>query len=244
MKPRAKTGPLKKPGHGNILKPTRIGNCFITAVSPAAVLRPARKNLSCHLPCINIIASLKPDTGRCAILFPHGVLFRNEEAAMREKLVAHDVVECVLGLGPNLFYNSPMEACVVICRMNKPKERRNRILFINAVNEVTRERAQSFLTDEHITNIVNAYRGFTDIDGFARVINTDEIRQQGNNLSIPLYVRPTVNADRVAESSAQYSTGSLHEVIAAWQKSSQELRQSVDTLFTTLEHTSSTIPMR
>lgn len=93
----------------------------------------------------HIIASMKPHTGRCAILFPHGVLFRNEEAAMRAGLIEHDVVECVLGLGPNLFYNSPMEACVVICRTDKPEARKNKILFINAVNEVSRERAQSFL---------------------------------------------------------------------------------------------------
>jgi type I restriction enzyme M protein len=74
----------------------------------------------------HIIRSLKPDTGRCAILFPHGVLFRDEERNMRAKLVEHDVIECVLGLGPNLFYNSPMEACVVICRMRKEKNRRRR----------------------------------------------------------------------------------------------------------------------
>ena len=61
----------------------------------------------------HILKSLDPKTGRCAILFPHGVLFRNEEAEMRRKLVESDLLECVLGLGPNLFYNSPMEACVV-----------------------------------------------------------------------------------------------------------------------------------
>ena len=47
------------------------------------------------------------DTGRCAILFPHGVLFRNEESAMREWLIRSDRVECIIGLEPNLFYNSP-----------------------------------------------------------------------------------------------------------------------------------------
>lgn len=91
----------------------------------------------------HILASLRPGTGRCAILFPHGVLFRDEEHAMRRKLVEADVIECVLGLGPNLFYNSPMEACVVICRARKPSERRGKILFINALKEVTRERAQA-----------------------------------------------------------------------------------------------------
>jgi type I restriction enzyme M protein len=43
-----------------------------------------------------------------------------------------------------------MEACVVGCRTQKPKARRGKILFINAVNEVTRGRAQSFLTGEHL----------------------------------------------------------------------------------------------
>ena len=106
----------------------------------------------------HILCSLAPKTGRCAILFPHGVLFRQEEAEMRRKLIEADLIECVLGLGPNLFYNSPMEACVVICRTAKPKARRGKILFINAVNEVTRERAQSFLTDDHIERIVAAYQ--------------------------------------------------------------------------------------
>ena len=52
---------------------------------------------------------------------------------MRERLVRSDKVECVIGLGPNLFYNSPMEACIMICRMNKRPERRGQVLFINAV---------------------------------------------------------------------------------------------------------------
>jgi type I restriction enzyme M protein len=136
----------------------------------------------------HILASLDPRTGRCAILFPHGVLFRQEEAEMRKKLIEADLIECVLGLGPNLFYNSPMEACVVVCRARKPKERRGRILFINAVNEVARERAQSFLKDEHIARILEAYRTFHDDNGFARVVDAQEIRKNDGNLSISMYV--------------------------------------------------------
>lgn len=85
---------------------------------------------------------MHPKTGRCAILFPHGVLFRNEEAEMRRRLVRSDRVECVLGLGPGLFYNSPMEACVVICRSQKPEARKERILFIDAVAEIARTGAK------------------------------------------------------------------------------------------------------
>ena len=173
---------------------------------------------------------MKPGTGRSAILFPHGVLFRNEETAMREKLVADDVVECVLGLGPNLFYNSPMEACVVVCRTDKPPERRGKILFINAVAEVTRERAQSFLTDDHLRRIVDAYHDFEDVPGFARVASTDEVLERDGNLSIPLYVR--------AEASGANGSGdgaSLNQVLTEWQRSSEALRESMDGLFEVLD---------
>ena len=55
----------------------------------------------------HILKSMDSETGRCAVLFPHGVLFRNEEAEMRRKLVESDLLECVLGLGPNLFLQLP-----------------------------------------------------------------------------------------------------------------------------------------
>jgi type I restriction-modification system DNA methylase subunit/restriction endonuclease S subunit len=149
----------------------------------------------------HIICSLAPRTGRCAILFPHGVLFRQEEAEMRTKLIEADLIECVLGLGPNLFYNSPMEACVVVCRTAKPKARKGKILFINAVHEVTRERAQSFLTDAHIQRILSVYQAFQDEPGFTRVATREEIRARNGNLSIPLYVSPAAQLETAAESS-------------------------------------------
>ena len=118
----------------------------------------------------HILKSMDPETGRCAILFPHGVLFRKEEAEMRRKLVEADLVECVLGLGPNLFFNSPMEACVVFCRSTKAAERRGRILFIDAVHEIARERAYSFLKPEHQERILGAYERYADEAGFAKVV--------------------------------------------------------------------------
>ena len=64
----------------------------------------------------HIICSLKEDTGRCAILWPHGILFRDSEKEMRSKLIEDDYIDAVIGLGPNLFYNSPMESCIVVCQ--------------------------------------------------------------------------------------------------------------------------------
>lgn len=176
----------------------------------------------------HILASMKPESGRCAILFPHGVLFRDEEQAMRKKLIEADLIECVLGLGPNLFYNSPMEACVVICRTRKPADRKGKILFINAIKEVTRERARSFLEERHIQNILAAYQSFTDIDGFAAVATTDAIAANGRNLSIPLYVRGA--ADEPTSRAA-----ALADALDAWEASSMEVREALDALFATLE---------
>jgi type I restriction enzyme M protein len=136
----------------------------------------------------HILQSLKTKTGRCAVLWPHGVLFRDDEAAVRRKLIEADLIECVVGLGPNLFYNSSMPSCIVICRTQKPKERRGKILFINAVNEVTRERAQSFLTDEHQAYIASAYHAFTNKDGFSKVVTVDEIRGNEHSLRMGFYV--------------------------------------------------------
>ncbi len=183
----------------------------------------------------HILCSLTPKTGRCAILFPHGVLFRQEEAEMRRKLIDADLIECVLGLGPNLFYNSPMEACVVVCRTAKPKSRKGRILFINAVNEVTRERAQSFLTDDHLDRIVAAYRKFKDDPGFTRVATLEEIRGNGANLSIPLYVAVAPASSRSLPSNdlRQDAGATLADALSAWLQSSKQVRQSLDALFET-----------
>ncbi len=174
----------------------------------------------------HIIASMHPVTGRCAILFPHGVLFRDEEHKMREKLVEADVIECVLGLGPNLFYNSPMEACVVVCRMKKPPRRKGKILFINAVSEVTRERSQSFLEEDHIQKILRAYKDFKDIEGFTKVASIEDILTHQSSLSIALYVRPK-NGNGIEKP--------LKDVIADWQQSSETLRNSMESLFVSLK---------
>ena len=79
--------------------------------------------------------------------------------------------------------------------------------MINAVDEVTRERAQSFLTDEHIEQIVKAYERFADEPGFAHVATREEVRANEGNLSIPLYVSAKVSEAR--EKGAEYRVEAL-----------------------------------
>ena len=93
----------------------------------------------------HIVCSMNEQNGRCAILLPHGILFRKEETNVRTNLVLSDKIEAIIGLGPNLFYNAPMEACVIICNNDKRVDLNNKIIFVNAKNEVTRKNAESYL---------------------------------------------------------------------------------------------------
>jgi type I restriction enzyme M protein len=117
-----------------------------------------------------------------------------------------------------------MEACVVVCRTSKPKARKGKILFINAVNEVTRERAQSFLTDAHIRRIVAACDAFKDDPGFGAVVSLGDIRAKDANLSIPLYVAPAPKAE---QERAGYEVNGLDKALTEWLERSRRLRVSL-----------------
>ena len=173
----------------------------------------------------HILSSLKPGSGRCAILFPHGILFRNEEKEMRKKLIQSDMVECVIGLGPNLFFNAPMEACIVICRTKKEPKRCGKVLFINAVKEVTRKNAQSYLEESHIAHIASAYKNFADEENYARVVGFDEIAATDFSLNIALYVRDGVIVDPVL---------SVEECIDDWVSQSTNMKEQTDALIALL----------
>lgn len=136
----------------------------------------------------HIIASMDERNGRCAILFPHGVLGRDEEKNIRANLLSTDYVECIIGIGRNLFFNSPMEACVIVCRANKTAERKDKILFIDAKDKVTRKNAESYLEKEHIKEIVEAYELFESVTGFCSVVERKRVIENDNMLSIPMYV--------------------------------------------------------
>ncbi|MFH0797165.1 MAG: class I SAM-dependent DNA methyltransferase [Candidatus Omnitrophota bacterium] len=169
----------------------------------------------------HIIKSLDEKNGRCAILWPHGILFRDAEVDMRKKMIESDVVEAVIGLGPNLFYNAPMEACVLVCNKGKKKDRREKILFINAVNEVKRESAFSYLTADHIDKIHKAFVGYKDIDDFAKVMSVKVVLANSGNMAIPLYVNAQGNRKT---DKTEISLGTL---LKNWQKKSDSLRKDL-----------------
>lgn len=132
--------------------------------------------------------------GMVATVMPHGVLFRGgDEGRIRSGLLDDDIIEAVIGLGPQLFYGTGIPACILILRHKgaKPAERQGKVLFINADREYREGRAQNFLEPEHIEKIVSAYREFDDIPAFAKVVSRQELADNDDTLNIRRYVDTT-----------------------------------------------------
>lgn len=173
----------------------------------------------------HIIKSLKPNTGRCVVLWPHGVLFRDAESELRKKMIEADLVDAVIGLGKNLFYNSSMESCLLVCRMKKPKERKGKIIFINAVNEIKLERAFAWLEETNINKITSTYRLFKEEEGFSKIVSNNEILSNNGILTIPLYVKT------VSEGQQE----SVKSIIKELKHSHLLVNSSMETLFVKLQ---------
>lgn len=168
----------------------------------------------------HILASINDKNGRCAILLPHGILNRLIEKDIREKLLASDLLETVISIGKNLFFNSPMEACILICRSQKPISRKGKILLIKATDLVERKNTESYLTSEHIQTILSIYNQYKDIEGRSCVVNKDDIPLKNYTISPKFYVKSIGNED----------SENIETLLENWYNSSKELHDSYSTL--------------
>lgn len=174
----------------------------------------------------HIMKSLKTNSGRSITLWPHGVLFRDAENEMRKKMIEADCVDAVIGLGKNLFYNSSMESCLLVCRHKKPKERKGKVIFINAVNEIRLERSTAYLKEEHIKKISDAYWNYKNVKDFATVVSTEDILEKHNgNLSIPLYVKQKQDKNE----------NQVGELVSEIDLNQKQINLSIDSIFKQLK---------
>ena len=172
----------------------------------------------------HILKSLDPEVGRCAILFPHGVLFRKEEKNMRANLIRSDLLECVIGIAPNLFYNSNMDACIVICRTKKSASRKGRVLFIDARELVDHDGTFTFLNDAQISTISEAYRSETPIPSFSHFATAKDIEKNDYSLNIPLYV------DRPLKAGESRASVTLVDSLAGYAEATAEADQILESV--------------
>jgi type I restriction enzyme M protein len=138
------------------------------------------------------------DGGMVATVMPHGVLFRGgDEKDVRGKIIEEDLLEAVIGLAPNLFYGTGIPACILVLRQRvqegakrvsgKPKDRRGKVLFINADRECFEGRAQNHLLPEHIEKIVATFDDYRAIPGFSAIVDNETLKKNGWSLNIRRY---------------------------------------------------------
>jgi type I restriction enzyme M protein len=153
-------------------------------------------------------------TGRMTVVLPHGALFRKgAEGKIREVLLKEDLLEAVIGLGPNIFYGTQLAACVMVFRQNKAAEKKGKVLFIDASDQIRTGRAQNFLEPEHVERIHNWLRDSADVENYVKLATMDELAENDFNLNIPLYV------EKIIEDNLPSVEEALADLKQAWQAS-------------------------
>lgn len=169
----------------------------------------------------HIHKSMDLSNGRFAILWPHGILFRDMEAEMRKKMIVEDQIEAVIGLGANLFYNSPMEAMILVGNNSKPKNRKGKVLFVNGKDDVIDNKGLAYLTDDHIQKLYNTFKTFEDIPGYAKVATIDEMMSFNGNMNVNFYVKRNNTNENLTFAKA----------LENWFQIDKDLKKSMNKLF-------------
>ena len=155
-------------------------------------------------------------TGRMAVVLPHGALFRKgAEGRIRETLLRQDLLQAVIGLGPNIFYGTQLAACILVFRQQKAADHKGKVLFIDGSAQVRVGRAQNVLEKEHVQQLFQWYAAFADVENFVRVATLEEIAENDYNLNIPLYV------EKVIEDNLPSVEEALTDLKKAWEESLQ-----------------------
>jgi type I restriction enzyme M protein len=135
---------------------------------------------------LHMIETMKPGSGRMAVVVPHGVLFRGAaEGRIRKELIDENLLETVIGLPEKLFYGTGIPAAILVFRKNKKD---NKVLFIDASREYQDGKNQNQLRDTDLQRIFNAAEDRKNQDKYAYLASIAEIAENDYNLNIPRYV--------------------------------------------------------
>ncbi len=176
----------------------------------------------------HMIQSMAAGAGRMAVVLPHGALFRmGAEGKIRQKILAMDKLEAVIGLGQNLFYGTGLAASIWVFRQHKAPARQGQVLMIDAATQFKRGRNQNTLEPEHRRQILAWYRAFQDVEGAAHVATREEIAENDWNLNIPRYVEPVIEEDTITVEEAMVNLKqALEEAYQAEDKLNHLLQQA------------------
>lgn len=142
----------------------------------------------------HVLASLN-DTGRAAIVLDTGAASRgsgnvgkNKEKAVRSWFVENDLIEGVIYLPENLFYNTSAPGILLFLNRVKPPERRGKLMLVNASEVYAKGDPKNYIPDDGIARIVETYLGWKEEDKFSRIVDKAEIVKNDYNISPSRYI--------------------------------------------------------
>ncbi|EJB97703.1 type I restriction-modification system subunit M [Helicobacter pylori] len=136
---------------------------------------------------LHIIKSLK-DTGKGAVILPHGVLFRgNAEAQIRKNLLMKGYIKGMIGLAPNLFYGTSIPACVIVLDKENAHARKG-VFVIDASKDFKKDGNKNRLRDQDVQKMIDTFNAYKEIPYYSKMVSLEEISANDYNLNIPRYI--------------------------------------------------------
>jgi len=134
---------------------------------------------------LRMLASLKPVTGRMAVIMPAGALFRGgNEREIRGNLIERNLLDTVVALPPKLFSGTSISTVTMVFRHDRKDDS---VLFIDASENFEPGRKRNVLRDEHVKQIVDAFHKRSEIAKYTRLVSRTEIEANNFNLSLSRY---------------------------------------------------------
>ncbi len=142
----------------------------------------------------HMITSMKDKTGKCAVVMPQGVLFKDgKDGEMRQKLIEMDIIDCIITFPTGIFYSTGVPACAILLNNNKIMSHKNRICIIDAQYIYTPRRAQKIMTEENINKIYDYYDNYKEVDKIVCVVDMKTIKDNNYYLSPNTYLNSYIN---------------------------------------------------
>lgn len=135
---------------------------------------------------LHMVETMKPGSGRMAVVVPHGVLFRGAaEGRIRQKLIEENLLDVVIGLPEKLFYGTGIPAAVLVLRKHKADDK---VLFIDASRDFEAGKNQNVLREADLQRILDTAAARQPVARYAHLATPAEIAENDFNLNIPRYV--------------------------------------------------------
>lgn len=142
----------------------------------------------------HIYSSLKDD-GQAAVVLDTGALTRGsgdkndaKERNIRRWFVENDLIEGVIYLPDNLFYNTTAPGIIIIINKNKPAKIKDKIFLVNASNQFTKGNPKNYISSEHIEKIINTFKAKKEISKLSMLVGKEEIVKNDYNISPSRYI--------------------------------------------------------